>query len=207
MPLHRKIELAARENDLDKVRKLMAEADGMSLVREVEREQAQTSARDYLRRALNAAIALALYNYAVVSMYAYRTCSAEAEQVLAEQGRSGTVELLMTLRSWDTHARIRRSDAAAAEVDAQADDEDAAGAMEDAADAPAGEAAGAEWQVSVLPLLYVTDVFYGRSEWQLRCRKSAERTEWASHSRGWGSGTRSKTGHSSWDVRRGGGER
>ena len=113
MPLHRKIELAARENDLDKVRKLMAEADGMSLVREVEREQAQTSARDYLRRALNAAIALALYNYAVVSMYAYRTCSAEAEQVLAEQGRSGTVELLMTLRSWDTHARIRRSGAAA----------------------------------------------------------------------------------------------
>jgi hypothetical protein len=165
------VEEAAREGDLEKVRKLIAVADVLEEQATGNRRPITTTAvatpsaqptavsRPASRRLPLFGIALGYATYnALATAHAYRVASAEADAVLAKGG-ADLAEVTLHMRSLGTTAEVQYAETGKATEEQSGD-----GGGTSMASTPAR-------QVFVLPHVYISDALFGRSSWFLTCKK------------------------------------
>ena len=155
--LHQRIEAAAREGNIDEVRRLLREHDSAA---------ASLSPPSVGRQLFLAVAAYSFWNFAA-SAYDYRVAGAEANRLLSDlPEQSVEVEVQVRLKSFSLSAEMtsRR-------------------VPEDLSVHPFSESNDSDVQrVRMLPHMFLSDFVFGRSRWVLVCRKRSGRTEWATKS-------------------------
>lgn len=206
VPLHKRVEEAARRGDLAEARRLLASegeqglsGTGLSLVAELERGRS-ASARSRGWRFLGGVLGYWLYN-ALATAYCYRVLGhevdallegemlaaedMETEDMLATEGAGGgdwggligsrspaaQVQADLSLSSFELHAQIRRPLSAAERLarahGALATDE----GLHGSGGSDGGGTVIAMKQVRVFPLIHLSAIIFGSTQWTLRCRK------------------------------------
>ena len=159
--LSQRIEQAAREGNVDKVRSILKEHDAHSTF------QGSTSS-NVRPRLLPWIMAYFGWN-AAASAYDYRLLGNESAACLAETNGLGQVHATMHLRSFAFSAEMTSRHGADDADDDENDDEN--GAYLSRGEPP-------RKRVRCIPHVYLTDLVWGRSEWTLHCRKGNGHTTW-----------------------------
>ena len=186
------VEEAAREGDLEKVRKLIAVADvieeqagrrpmataaAVPSVQPVATATPSASARSRRLPLLGIAMGYAAYN-SLATAHAYRIASAEADAALAKSG-SDSAEVTLKMRSLSTTAEVRIAESKDGTNDKSTNSDDTSISAASKSSAPTR-------QQFVLPHVYVSDAVLGRSSWFLTCKKRVSaggtQTEYSSKS-------------------------
>ena len=146
--LLQQIELAARVGDLARCRKLIREADAASTA------FADAAEFSYRRAAISTIAAYWLYN-ATASAFAYRLVKDVAEAEIAQDG-VGASAVTFRMKSWSTRGAVTLDRPSASPADHVMGMELETGRDDDVV------------ELRTLPLLYLSDLFTGRSEWAVR---------------------------------------
>ena len=162
-----RIEQAAREGDLDKVRQILREHDAHASVSSAHTNVAGLpGSRPSI---LTIILAYAAWN-ALATWYDYRVVSNEADEQMKTAGPAEDVSVRLHCKSFRTRAELSTQKRSVPTDDEEEDPPWLRGA-EDAA-------AADRKRVLVFPHLYVTDIIFGRSSWRLTCRKRNGHTMW-----------------------------
>ena len=176
--LSQRIEAAAREGDVDKVRAILKEHDAHSTF------QGSTSSASARPRLLPWVLAYFGWN-AVASAYDYRLLGTEAAACLGETNGLGTVQSSMHLRSFSFSAEMSSRHGPLLyneEGSEDANDGENVGENDGGNDREnrgySSLEKPARKRVRTIPHIYLTDLVWGRSEWTLNCRKGGGQTAW-----------------------------